>query len=554
MFFSDRQLLFGLVIVGLAAVIATAHVFVRGGRARVLVHRWGSVLFCVGALTACWSWVNFGEFHSIYIDQEGTPAGSPRRMKSEAHLPFHFHEFFHYYLGAKYFRELGYGGLYDCTALADAEIAREDQVPVKIGGWIRNLDDVLLDKSYTDAITHCRDEIVPRFTPEKWTAFKNDQRELRRLVPDGWWGGATYDAGFNPPPSWCLIGGIFAHAIPIRVGHMNTFLVATSLDAMLLVACFLVLRRSFGGGAAALAAIFFGASFIASYGWNGGAFLRYTWVTGVVFGMAATRRGKWVLAGACFGVAACDRIFPLGFAIGAALPLAFRAWKHERERRELKQFAMGLGGAVAGLVVVSTLVFGLSSWATFFERILKHGDVYYVMHIGLKKVLAWRDWVPRQNFHGHEGLGRFHDWNVRLRGAWKAERAVAIPIQLAAAAAAAWAAVGRKPYEGALIVGVCAMFFFEIPANYYYVVLALVPAMLLRAATVAPTAERRRSDYAAMILFFVFWAFTLRASRMWGDDIVYNHWICVALLVYLDVWLLSWIEPPARLRKLLARA
>src|SRR5262249_5597059 len=156
-----------------------------------------------------------------------------------------------------------------------------------------------------------------------------------------------------------------------------------------------------------------------------------------------------------------------------------------------------------------------------------------------------------QNFHGHEGLGRFHDWNVRLRGLWKSQRALAIPIQLAASIAAAWAAVGRKPYEAALIVGVVAMFFFEIPANYYYVILVLIPAILLRSATVSPTADRRRSEYAALILFFALWAFTLKASRMWGDDIVYNHWICVAVLIYIDAWLLTWIEPPARLRAIL---
>jgi hypothetical protein len=554
MFFSDSQLLLSMIVVGLAGAVATAFVFVREHRWRRLVHTWGARLLCVLALGALWSWTNFGEFHSIYIDDSVAQAGSPRRPKHEVKLPFHFHEFFHYYLGAKYFGEIGYGGLYDCTALADAEIAREDGVPPKIGGYIRNLDDVLLDKTYQEALTHCREEIVPRFTPEKWIAFKNDQRELRRLVPDHWWSGATYDAGFNPPPSWCVLGGVFAHAIPIRVGTAGTYLVATSLDVLLLIACFFVLRSAFGGGTAAMAAIFFGASFIASYGWNGGAFLRYTWITAVVFGMVATRRGKWALAGALFGIAACDRIFPMGFAIGAALPLALRAMKHQEERKKLQQFGMGLGGAVAGLVVVSSLVFGISAWGTFFERILKHGDVYYVMHIGLKKVLAWREWVPRQNFHQHEGLARFHDWNVHLRATWKSERFVAIPIQLAAAFAAAWAGAGRKPYESALIVGVCAMFFFEIPANYYYVVLALVPAILLRAAAVAPTPERRRSEYAAMIIFFAFWMFTLRSSRMWGDDIVYNHWICVALLVFLDVWLLAWIETPARLRQIQARA
>src|SRR5438552_9015358 len=111
MFVSDSQLQLCLIVLGLAAIIATAHVFVRGRRERVLVHRWGAWIFGAGALVAVWSWTNFGDFHSIYIDQEGAQAGSPRRAKTEVHLPFHFHEFFHYYLGAKYFREIGYGAL-----------------------------------------------------------------------------------------------------------------------------------------------------------------------------------------------------------------------------------------------------------------------------------------------------------------------------------------------------------------------------------------------------------------------------------------------------------
>ncbi len=33
----------------------------------------------------------------------------------------HYWDFFHYYMGSKYFAELGYGGLYDASARADAE-------------------------------------------------------------------------------------------------------------------------------------------------------------------------------------------------------------------------------------------------------------------------------------------------------------------------------------------------------------------------------------------------------------------------------------------------
>ena len=37
---------------------------------------------------------------------------------------YHRHEFFHYYMGSKYFRGLGYTRIYECTAVAEVELGR----------------------------------------------------------------------------------------------------------------------------------------------------------------------------------------------------------------------------------------------------------------------------------------------------------------------------------------------------------------------------------------------------------------------------------------------
>ena len=37
---------------------------------------------------------------------------------------YHRHEFYHYYLGSKYFKEIGYTDLYECTAVAEVELGR----------------------------------------------------------------------------------------------------------------------------------------------------------------------------------------------------------------------------------------------------------------------------------------------------------------------------------------------------------------------------------------------------------------------------------------------
>jgi hypothetical protein len=554
MFFDGRQLAISILALFLTSAATAAMVFAREGDRRA-VRRWGFVIIAICAMLGLESWTRFGDMHSIFVDADYSDL-APNRRKEERHRPFHFHEFFHYYLASKYFKELGYESLYDCVTDADHEIANEDHVRPRITGYIRNLSDVLTDKTIEEAVAHCEGDRRKHFTDERWAAFKDDMRELHHLVPDDWWGGAVYDAGFNPPPTWCVVGSFFSNVIPIRIGaSFPGYLVATSLDTILLVLCFFGIRRAFGNIAAVLAAMYFGASFISSYGWNGGAFLRFTWVAGVILGLAAAKREKWVLAGALLGAAACDRLFPAAFGAGVMIPFIYRvararlspqAGDVSADLAVMKKFGAGFVGTCLALFVTSLAVFGLGEWGIFFSRILKHGDIYYVMHIGLKKVLTFRDWVPNQNFHDHAGLANFKSWNLRLRELWASMRPVVVPLQLLVVAGVAYAGIRRRPYEAGLLAGACGMFFFNLPANYYYVILIMVPVLLFHAAATTPSSEARLREYVALTLFNAFWMCTFFASRAVNDAIIYDYYICVALLVFLVAWIATWIGTPAR--------
>jgi hypothetical protein len=548
-----NQLAASVLAVLVAASICSAFIFIRRGAQR----RWGYGVLALCAMVAIASWTRFGSFHEVWVDsspsarEPGDGSGTPKKVRRQQ--PFHFHEFLHYYIGSKYFRELGYVDLYDCTTLADREIAEEQHAFPRIGGTIRDLGDVLSDKPYAAAIAHCQGDALPHFSAKRWTSFKDDLRELERLVPDDWWNGVVFDAGFNPPPSWVLLGSAVANIIPIRIGEVPTYLVATSLDMGLLLASFLALQSAFGAATASVAVVYFGASFIASYGWNGGAFLRYTWLTTIVLSLCAMKRRRWVLAGALLGAATCDRLFPAGFAAGAMIPFVLGRAASSERRRVLLAFAGGFGGAVLALVIVSSLIFGVGPWLVFFARIFRHSDVYYVMHIGLKKVLTYRDWVPSKNFHGHDGLARFRDWNLRLRATWGDMRPLAIPIQAAAIFGTLWASIRRRPYEAAMLSGIVFMFAFNLPANYYYSVIALVPALLFRSAATAPSTPRRLRDFAALTAFSAFWMYTLIAPHLASDDIIYNFYISVSMGLFIVVWIVAWAESRADLAASLRR-
>lgn len=525
---SPTQLVTSVLTVMLATTAGAVLVLARGA-----TRRWAfSVLFAC-ALVAAWSWTGFGRLQTISVDADQSETG-PSRKKVRLNRPFHFHEFVHYYLGPKYFPELGYLGLYDCIALADSEIAAAEGHAPRVSGWVRDLDDVLADEPYEESLEACRRGARTRFSEERWEAFVSDLRALARMVDDGAWQGVVFDAGFNPPPSLVVVSHAVTSLVPMRA-----YLVATSIDLALLVLCFFLVRRAFGDTTAAAALVFFGTSLVSHYSWNGGSVLRYTWFAAIVAGLSAMKRGRWALAGALLGAATCDRLFPAAFAAFAAAALAMRARRAPELVRPLTRFGAGFGAAIVLLVLASLVVFDAASWRVFFARVLRHGDVYYVMHIGLKKVLTFREWVPAKDFHGHEGLARFREWNVALRETWRAMRPISVPIQAALAGGALVAASRRRPYEAAVLGGVVCMFAFNLPANYYYVVLALVPALSLRAAA---TSGKRR-DLVVFVAFALFWTFTCLSPIASGDGIVQNHYVSTALLAFIVLWTVLWALP-----------
>jgi hypothetical protein len=522
------QIIVSVVAVGGASLVAALLVLRRG-----VPRRTGAYVLCAFALLALYSWLRFGQLHVIAVRPPGSPFDAAR---TEQHRPLQFHEFFHYYLGSKYFAELGYLGLYDCTALADREIAAQDGAPPRVTGVVRNLGDVLTVETVADARSACAAGPRSRFSEARWNAFEGDVRTLQHLVPDGWWNDVVGDKGLNPPPTSILLGSALANLVPIEAAGIPTWLVVTSIDAVLVVLAYVGLRRAFGASAAALGAVTFGASFIASYGWLGGAVLRFTWVAAVALSLVCMRRGRWVLAGALAGWAVCDRVFPAGIAIGASIPLALGS---TQDRRRLARFAASLGAVVIALGSASLLVFGEGDWRVFVARTIRDSSVHNVLHIGLDKILTYRPWVPAQDFSGPEGMLRFRLWNERIDATWASERPLALVAQLAFVLAAVIASRKRASFEAAVLVGVTAMFCLASPASYYYVILAVVPVVLFRAALVAHGPDRAR-ELVALLVFQAFWLVTLFAPVVLLDPIVADLAICAALAIFLSAWIVAW--------------
>ena len=87
----------------------------------------------------------------------------------------HYPDMFHYYLGTKYFKEVGYSDLYNAVIVADTEQGNE-LAGLPFYTDLRTYQNTLRGYALTDA-----DRIRSLFSNERWTAFKDDRSEERRV-------------------------------------------------------------------------------------------------------------------------------------------------------------------------------------------------------------------------------------------------------------------------------------------------------------------------------------------------------------------------------------
>ena len=87
--------------------------------------RWADRLLIAVAALSYLAHYNFGHFY--YSNDQVQPGGGYIQTW----------DYYHYYIGSKYFRELGFTRLYDCTIIADVD----DRVPHPDGPLIRDPPD-----------------------------------------------------------------------------------------------------------------------------------------------------------------------------------------------------------------------------------------------------------------------------------------------------------------------------------------------------------------------------------------------------------------------------
>jgi len=371
------------VVKAVIAITAASCVFYeahRAGMKRPIAERWkrfaGAVLG-VAALVAYFNGFNYG-FAKFY----------------------HRWDQFHYYMGAKYFRELGYGGLYKCSAIAQDDLGVVSYIdedtgrPMRIDmakevrhpdRKLRNLsgDNLLIPASTVlDNPDACRKS----FTPERWEKFKEDVKFFRIASNKPYWEDMQKDHGYNPPPVWTIAGHYLAELRPASTRYLQLL---AAFDIAYLGGMFAALWWAFGWRVCAGAAIFFGCQASASAFWTSGAFLRQDWLFYLVLAACLTRKRYFTLAGAAMVYAGLLRIFPGLVVLGWLVVFFAFLWKHRRIASHHARMLAGGVLAAAVLIPLSLHVAGRDSYTQFYHHTIQvHDQTPLTNHMGLRVLIS----------------------------------------------------------------------------------------------------------------------------------------------------------------------
>lgn len=332
-------------------------------------------------------------------------------LASRFRYPVFYHRWdqYHYYLGSRYFPELGYDALYRCTAVAQDEVgevldesrgqARRLDLRAEVrrpGRKIRNLsaDNLLVEAA---AVLGEPDRCRSRFTPARWEQYKADAAFFATQSGlDDYWADMQLDHGYNPPPVWTLVGHALASLHgpgPVfRLGGVTVLYVQllALLDLVLLAGMFALLRWAFGWRVSAVAAVFWGTQAASPASWTLGAMLRQDWLFLFVAAACLARRRFFALSGAALAYASLLRVFPalaaLGWVTVAGLHLA-------RHRRLKPEHVRTLGGAIvaaAVLVGLSLAFVGPASYPAFYHHTMRvHEQTPLTNNMGLRVLLGY---------------------------------------------------------------------------------------------------------------------------------------------------------------------
>jgi len=411
---------------------------------------------------------------------------------------YHRHEFYHYYLGSKYFKEIGYTELYECTAVAEVELGRGAAVAKRD---LRDLHVNLIKPIKDTYVLSNPEKCKNKFSAARWEDWKKDVDWFYHSSVGSYWDNMQKDHGYNPPPVWGMTGKLFASIAP---AGDTFFKILSMIDVALHVGIVLLFYWAFGFRIMAIATVFWGCNAPANFYWTGGAFLRQDWLFMLVAAVCLARKRKFALAGAALTWSSLLRVFPVIFFGGWGIMVVFEIIRRIRfgttgevqaasGRLSIKREPGLLGylhpdhrRLLAGVVVAagvlipaSIAVCGADSYKQFFGHTIKvHGTTPLTNTMGLETMLE-HTWDNRMRFMRDDNMDDpFKGWKEGRLARFKQVKPLFLLIIAGVFAWTAWALRRTRLLWVGLALSVCLVISMTNLTCYYYSLFLAAPALV----------------------------------------------------------------------------
>jgi hypothetical protein len=308
----------------------------------------------------------------------------------------HYGEMFHYYLGSKYFKELGHYDLYNAVVTADTEQGNAlADIPFLTD--LRTYQNIPRETVLEDVV-----RVKALFSPERWNAFKDDvsffktatgmprSPGLRALV---------MDHGYNASPTSTFVLGILTNAVSVT--HLWSLAV---LDVLLVAGMIGFVFGTFGFETGALFSIYFYTNVLNDPDYISGGLLRHDWLFCIVAAVCLLDKGRYAASSVFLTLSAMMRVFPGVLFTGIAISCFQKVKTAGAVDEKFKRFM--LAAVITGVACFLLPAVSFESrhpWSDFVAKTELHDRGVYVNHLGLRGIVLFEP--------SHLSLERFIEAN-----------------------------------------------------------------------------------------------------------------------------------------------
>ena len=438
----------------------------------------------------------------------------------------HTYDIYHQVLGTRYFAELGYFKLYECTWEIDEANSRHFKRVKKMRD-IRTLKVPPIEKVIGER------DCAELFTDERRAQFAQEIDDFYDLGGHNMWETLFGDKGFNGTPFHAWILSRVTDGVPIV---WDELIWLGLLDVWLMLLAFAAIAWAWDVKTAAIAVLFFCANFPNRFIHMGGSILRFDYIAMLIFALVAMKKGRFGIAGACVAWATAERVFPAIFAVGLGFKAGVDLLATRKLDKHYLRFGIGFVGAglvlfLCSLTLTHSFSEGIDAWIDWWNNMKVHTQHTRGFRVGFKHMFMMDGNVTDKN--GFVGWSKKTDnFHTRDHFFYLTILVLLAPLLLAVRKldavtfAALFAAVG--------------FFFLTVATRYYYsmmVLFLLVDRKLFD--------DRKQLLSAALLFLTAAWLAKIQ-DHTESVPFHYNtatsaafagYWVILSAMLWIDPWL-----------------